>query len=115
MGTAQIDRALDLVLPEELEHLSICWKRGRIATLLSGRSAQANMMSESKLDTFKGTIKTTQLIVIPPFQTIKIAGLSKIKGHDQNINTIVESLERSYSNLVSPIQTYQCYLAKSVM
>ena len=67
LGTPHIDRPFDLFLPEELKHLSICWKRGRLATLLSGMSAQANSMPKSMLDSIKGTIKTTKLIVIPLF------------------------------------------------
>ena len=106
LGTSQINRALYLVLPEELEHLSICWKRGRTVTLLSGKSAQANIMSESRLYAIKGTTETIKLIAIPPFQTIKVTELSKIKGHDQNINNVVQSPEISYSNLVSTVPIY---------
>ena len=75
MGTPHIKRALDLVFPEELEHLSICWKRVRIATFLSGESAQANIMTESKPDVVKCTIMTTKSIVVSPFQIIKVAEL----------------------------------------
>ena len=59
-------------------------------------SAQTNIMPDSKLCVTKSTIKITKSSVIPPFQTFKVVGLSKIKGHGENINTILESPERSY-------------------
>ena len=40
IGTLHIDRALDLVMDEEIEHLSTEWRRGRLSMLCILKSSQ---------------------------------------------------------------------------
>ena len=39
IGTLHINRVLDLVTKEEIDHLTRSWHRGRIATLVANRGA----------------------------------------------------------------------------
>ena len=87
-----IDKALDLVSKTELINLSNKWKRGRLATLLASKSAKMGMENNKAftLDQVKGGIKLTKAVEIPAFETVHVQGLSKVRGHQQYVNTITE-------------------------
>ena len=75
-----------------MKNLSNKWKRGRLATLLAGKSAKVGTKNNkaSTLDQVKGGIKLTKTVEIPAFETVHVQGLSKVRGHQQCVNTITE-------------------------
>ena len=42
------------------------------------------------LDKVDGTVKCTQTVEIPPFSTIQVHGINKVKGHGKKVNLIVK-------------------------
>ena len=42
------------------------------------------------LDQVGGTVKLTKTVDIPPFSTIQVHAITKVKGHDKKVNQIVE-------------------------
>ena len=42
------------------------------------------------LDKVDGTVKFTKTVEVPPFCTIHVHGIMKVKGHDKRVNLIVE-------------------------
>ena len=49
-----------------------------------------NVFSLDKVD---GTVKLTKTVEIPPFSTIQVHGITKVKGHDKKANLIVEPMK----------------------
>ena len=45
------------------------------------------------LDRVEGTVKQTKTIEIPPFSTIQVHGMTKVKGHEKKVNLLVEPME----------------------
>ena len=50
------------------------------------------------LDKVDGTVKLTKTVEIPPFSTIQVHGIMKVKGYDKRVNLIVEPK----SNICNP-------------
>ena len=83
IGTLQIDTALDLETDEEIEKLSVEWKRGSLSTLLTLKSAQLvdAKTQEFDLDRVRADVKLTKTITLKPFESTHIGGLLKGKGN----------------------------------
>ena len=53
-------------------------------------------------------MKLPKTIEIPPFCTIHIHGIMKVKGHENRVNTIVEPKNNGYNPLVAALPSYAC-------
>ena len=93
LATLHINRALDLVSRTEMINLSNKWKRGRLATLLVSKSANVGTENNKAftLNQVKWGIKLTKAVEIMAFEIVHVQGLSKVKGHQQCVNTITEA------------------------
>ena len=85
LGTLHIDKILDLISEKEITELGTKWKWSKIASLLTGKMAQVKDKSKKTfyLDKVKGTVNLTKTEEIPPFSTIQVHGVMKVKGHDK--------------------------------
>ena len=92
LGTLHIERALALISEKEIMQLSTKWKWSKIASLVTGKMAQVKdkSMKTFSLDKVDGAVKLTKTVEIPPFSTIQVHGIMKVKGHDKRVNCIVE-------------------------
>ena len=84
------------------------WKRGKMASLLTGKMARVVNGKEKafSLDKVKETVKLTKSVEIPPFSTRQVKGLTKVKDHDKMVNLIVEPIDNGFSSSVVPIPSY---------
>ena len=48
-----------------------------------------NKSNKTFLDHIGGTVKLTKTVEIPPFSTIQVCGITKVKGHDKRVNLII--------------------------
>ena len=110
LGTLHINKTLDLVSETEMTNLSRKWKRGRLVTLLASKSIKnGNENSRAfTLDQVKGGIKLTNTVEILAFERILVQGLSKVRGHQQCINTVTEPPTEKYSNSITTATIYTC-------
>ena len=58
------------------------------------------------LDLVEGTVKLTKTVEIPPFSTIQVQGITKVKGHDKKVNIIVEPKSNVYNFSVTAVPSY---------
>ena len=58
------------------------------------------------LDKVGGTIKLTKTVETPPFSTIQVHGITKVKGHDKRVNLIVEPNNNVYNPSVVVVPRY---------
>ena len=85
LGTLHIDRALDLVSETEMINLSNKWRKGRLATLLAGKSTKTGMVNNKSftLDQVKGKVKLTKAMETSASETVHAQEISKVRGHQQ--------------------------------
>ena len=60
------------------------------------------------MDKVTGTVKTIKSVEFPPFQTVHVQGLSKVKGHETGVNVVAEAPSKAYSKVVVTIPGYSC-------
>ena len=58
------------------------------------------------LDQVKGGIKLTKAVEILAFETVQ--GLSKVRGHQQCVNTVTEPPTEKYLNSITTVTSYTC-------
>ena len=102
------DRALSCMTAGELTHATATWQQAHFGAVMSG-SLQLSCSSSEKLklenfsgendpvevqkyqlDGVKGAVHTTQKVMIPPFQTIKIKATAGVKGHCMKVHVLTE-------------------------
>ena len=106
-----IDKALDFLSETEMiKNLRNKWERGRLATLLAGKSTEVGMENNKAftLDQVKVGIKLTKAMKILAFKTVQVQGFTKVRGHQQCVNTITEPPTVKYLNSVTTVTSYTC-------
>ena len=100
--------AMNLIEKRNVPINGQCWQWGKLVHQLAGKSMVKHDSSKSSydLDKVKGNVKLPKPITIPPFETVHVQGISKVKGNKLRINTITESPEQKYSNSVRTIPVY---------
>ena len=70
--------------------------------------AQVGDVSEKtfSLDKVEGTVKLIKMVEIPPFSTIQVHGIMKVKGHDKRINLVVEPKNNGCNPSVVVVPSY---------
>ena len=102
LGTLHIDEALALVKREEYGNLSVAWARANFSPLLISKSAQIKE-SEFDLETIKGEVKLMKSVMIAPFETIQVPGLTKCTTHFKRVHVIMEASDKFKHDALKPI------------
>ena len=102
LGTLHIDMILEKATPEQLEQLGKPYKRGEI-----GRSVPSKGMIE--LGSVGGPIKLTRDLTLEAGETIKVNGLSQIKGNVKRLHVIAEPTRDNGGSEVPQIITIPTY------
>ena len=114
LGTVHIDRAIELMTESELSKISTQWTRGYVCTKMAMKSLSIERGEENKggtdqkfsLEQVRGNIKLTKRVEIGPFETVKVKGLTKIKGHTQKINVMTSAGDKPFSQSVTTVNGY---------
>ena len=109
IGTLHIDQILEVIKPDEISNMNKSWKRSGLATVLAGKSAVIAKEGNTEnfdLGKIKGKVKLTKKVVIPPFATMHVSGITKIQGHTQNINVMTEVPDNWAREGFLPMPTY---------
>ena len=97
IGTLHIDMALELATEAEMKKLSCKWDRAKMATALRMNSMVVSEEQKFKLDDVRGSVHTTQKMMLGPFESITVSGILKgpVKNsaYHKHVNVSVEPLE----------------------
>ena len=88
---------------EELNRLGKAFKRSRVARPTLNQKGCFN------LDMVKGPIKVTKEITIEPRETIKINGLTGLRGNMKRLHIVAEPMEQGGSTDLPKIVTVPTY------
>ena len=93
---------------KKIAQLSTKWEQSKIASLVTGKIAWVEDKSEKTffLDKVAGTVKVTKTVGIPPFSTIQVHGIMKVKGHDMRVNLIAEPKNNGCNPSVVVVPSY---------
>ena len=87
LGTLHIDMVLQKATEEELKTLGKAFDRRRVARPTYSQKGCFN------LDLVKGPIKVTKEINVEPGETLKINGLTELKGNTKRLHLVAEPIE----------------------
>ena len=79
VGSQIIDQLNKCITEEELKMLSQSWKLVYVSTIISKSSQVSDQ--EFDLDKVQGKVVITKKVIIPPFQTVIVRGLTKVAGN----------------------------------
>ena len=88
IGTLHIDIILEKATPEELNKIRKAFKRSRVARPVHNQKGCFN------LDMVKGPIKVTKEVAFGPGETVKINGLTELKGNTKRSYIVAEPMQR---------------------
>ena len=81
------------------------WDRAHIFSYIGGRAVRLQDSSDFTMDQVNGNIKLTKDVVIQPFETVKVQGITKERNHQKQVHIMVEP-KQSLSGTISAIPTY---------
>ena len=97
IGTLHIDMALELAMEAEMRKLSRKWERARMALALHMNSMVVNEEPGFKLDDVRGSVHTTQKLMLGLFENITVSGILrgpvKNSAYHKHVTVSVEPLE----------------------
>ena len=83
LGTLHIDQIITQATPEEIASLGKAWDRARISSYIGGRAVKLQQGTDFVLDQVKGNLKLTKDVILQPFKTVKVHGITKVRNHQK--------------------------------
>ena len=83
LDTLHIDKIITQATPEEFASLGKVWDRAHISSYIGGRAVRLQEGTDFTMDQVKGNIKLTKDVVIQPFKTVKVQGITKVRNHQK--------------------------------
>ena len=83
LGTLHIDQIITQATPGVFASLGKAWDRACISSYIGGRAVRLQEGTDFTMDQVKGNIKLTKDVVIQPFETVKVQGISKVRNHQK--------------------------------
>ena len=96
---------MQLATEEEKRSLSPAWET---TSFTPQALSKAGILSEPDFDLSRvnGKVKLTKSVVIKPFQTVHVSGLTECSQHFKRVNVIVESDPRKEYGAATPTNGY---------
>ena len=102
LGTLHIDMILEKATPEQLVQLGKPYKHGEV-----GRPVQSKGMIE--LERVSGPIKFTKDVTLEAGETIKVNGLSQLKGNVKRLHVVAEPIRDKGGSEIPQVVTIPTY------
>ena len=102
LGTLHIDMILEKATPEQLVQLGKPYKHGEV-----GRPVQSKGMIE--LERVSGPIKLTKDVTLEAEETIKVNGLSQLKGNVKRLHVVAEPIRDKGGSEIPQVVTIPTY------
>ena len=105
LGTLHIKEALALVTREEYGNLSAAWATANFSPQYISKSEKVTE-PEFDLDTITGKVELMKSVVIVPFQTVQVPGLTECHTHFKRVHVMTKASEKFKHEAIKPICVY---------
>ena len=112
IGTVHIERCLQLLKEEEIPGLTHPWERAIFPRHILKK--EKIMEPGFNLDSVEGKVKLSKSLVLKPFETVLVSGISESRQHRKRVNVMIERVEGSLGNDVVLANSYSILYPGSV-
>ena len=112
IGTVHIERCLQLLKEEEIQNLTHSWERAIFPKHILKK--EKIIEPDFNLDSVEGKVKLSKRLVLKPFETVLVSGISESRQHRKRVNVMIERVEGSLGNNVVPANSYSILYPGSV-
>ena len=104
IGTVHIERCLQLLKKEEIPNLIHPWERAIFPKHILNK--EKIIEPDFNLDSVEGKVKLSKSVVLKPFETVLVSGISELMQHRKRVHVMIDSVEGSLGNDVVPANGY---------
>ena len=112
IGTVHIERCLQLLKEEEIPNLAHPWERAIFPKHILKK--EKIIEPDFNLDSVEGKVKLSKSLVLKPFETVLVSGISESRQHRKRVNMMIERVEVSLGDNVVPANSYSILYPGSV-
>ena len=104
IGTVHMERCLQLLKEEEIPNLTHPWE---IAIFPKHILKKEKIIEpDFNLDSMEGKVKFSKSVVLKPFETVLVSGISESRQHRKRFNVMIDRVEGSLGDDVVPANSY---------
>ena len=104
IGTAHIERCLQLLKKQEIPNLTHPWEIAIFPKQILKK--EKIVEPDFNLDSVEGKVKLSESVVLKPFETILVSGISEWRQHRKRVNVMIDRVEGSLGDDVVPANSY---------
>ena len=104
IGTVHIERCLQLLKKEEIPNLTRPWERAIFPKRILNK--EKIVEPDFNLDSVEGKVKLSKSVVLKPFETVLVSGISESRQHRKRVNVMIDRMEGSLGDDVVPANSY---------
>ena len=112
IGTVHIERCLQLLKEEEIPNLAHPWERAIFPKHILKK--EKIIEPDFNLELVEGKVKLSKSLVLKPFETVLVSGISESRQHRKRVNVMIERVEGSLGDDVVPANSYSILYPGSV-
>ena len=106
LGTLVIDHLVVTITEKELQQAGETWKQVHLSTVISKRNTMKGLnVPEYGLKVVKGRIHTIREVIVQPFMTTIVKGITNLMTHSKCMNVVAEPF-RGYSDHIAMARSY---------
>ena len=92
IGTVHIERCLQLLKKEEIPNLTRPWERAIFPKRILNK--EKIVEPDFNLDSVEGKVKLSKSVVLKPFETVLVSGISESRQHRKRVNVMIDRMGR---------------------
>ena len=104
IGTVHIERCLQLLKEEEIPDLTHALERAIFPKHILNK--EKIIEPDFNLDSMEGKVKLSKGVVLKPFETVLVSGISGLRQHRKRVNVMIDRVEGSLGDDVVPANSY---------
>ena len=104
IGTVHIERCLQLLKEGEITKLPDSWERAIFPKHILKKDKIID--PDFNLESVESKVKLSKRVVLKPFETVLVSGISGSKLHRKRVNVMIDRVEGSLGDDVVPVNSY---------
>ena len=104
ISTVHIERCLQLLKEEEIPNLTHPWEIAIFPKQILKK--EKIIEPDFNLESVEGKVKLSKSVVLKPFETVLVSGISESRQHRKRVNVMIERIEGSLGDDVVPANSY---------
>ena len=104
LGTVHIERCLQLLKEGEITKLPDSWERAIFPKHILKKDKIID--PDFNMESVESKVKLSKRVVLKPFETVLVSGISGSKLHRKRVNVMIDRVEGSLGNDVVPVNSY---------